>query len=85
MSRTNLSHYFVVFQCTPGYVDAVIVPVGPGHISVDISIYPCHAAWKNRVQAVVGGLKLSACELVLGFLWVDTDMGDVGVTTNVFG
>lgn len=39
---TNLADDLVVFQSTPGNVDTVIVPVGPGHMRVHIGIDPRH-------------------------------------------
>jgi len=38
LSAPNLSHDFVVFQDAPGDVDRVVVPVGAGHVRVDIGI-----------------------------------------------
>lgn len=40
--RTNLPHDLVVFQRTPGDINAVIIPVGSGHVFVDVCVHACH-------------------------------------------
>lgn len=43
--RTYLSDDFVILQHAPGDVDAVIVPIGPGHVLIDISVDASHDRW----------------------------------------
>ena len=44
MGPTNLAHNFIVLQDAPRNVHAVIVPVRPWHLLVDICIYTRHFA-----------------------------------------
>lgn len=39
---TYLANNFIIFQDTPGDIDTVVVPVGPRHMLVDISIDARH-------------------------------------------
>ena len=38
-----LPHDLVVLQNAPGDVDAIVIPICPGHIGVDVRIDACHA------------------------------------------
>lgn len=49
-ARTDLSDNLIILHHTPGNIHAVIVPVRPGHLLIDISIDPCHVA-RRRQQA----------------------------------
>lgn len=40
--RTDLPHDLIVLQDAPRNIDAVIIPVGPGHVSVDVRIDTRH-------------------------------------------
>ena len=41
---TDLSHYFIVLKHPPSNVDAIVIPICPWHLLVDIGIDSCHAA-----------------------------------------
>lgn len=49
---TNLSYYLVVLQHAPSYIDAIIVPVCPWHLLVDICVDTRHL-----VVALLGASK----------------------------
>ena len=68
---TNLANHLVVLQDTPGNVHTVIVPVGPGHVLVDIGIDARHGdgGWEagsgsahNRISIEIksGGVERGA-------------------------
>lgn len=42
--HTDLAHYLVVLQVSPGDVHTVVVPVRPWHLLVDICVDACHLA-----------------------------------------
>ena len=44
-ARTYLPDHLVVLEHPPGYINAVIVPVGPGHVLVDICVHASNA-WR---------------------------------------
>lgn len=50
--RTYFAHHFIVLKHSPGDIDAIIIPVGPRHMLVDIGIDARH----------VGGGSRSVCE-----------------------
>lgn len=44
--HTYLADHFVVFQNTPRNVHTIVVPIGPGHMLIDIGIDARHDEWQ---------------------------------------
>jgi len=58
LQRTDLAHHLIVLQLPPSDVHAVIVPVRPWHLLVDIGIDARHvevAARLSKAQVRIGG------------------------------
>lgn len=39
---TDLANNLIVFEASPLDLNAVIIPVGPGHMGIDVGIYSRH-------------------------------------------
>jgi hypothetical protein len=54
--RTDLAHDLVVLQHAPGYIHAVVVPVGARHVRVDVGVHASHAE-RLRIDSVAVEVK----------------------------
>jgi hypothetical protein len=61
LSTPNLPDHLVVFQDAPGDVDRVVVPVGAGHVRVDIGIDTGDARCASRVIQRHAGRRSACC------------------------
>ena len=94
-SRTYFPHHLVVFQHAPRNVDAIVVPIGPGHVLVDIRVHTgdagrSHWAALARVGSVAEALDTDEgrrATLRLTLITTDYVPGDVGAEmyTDVSG
>lgn len=58
---TYLAHDLVVVEHAPGYVDAVVVPVRPRHLLVDVGVDARH--WEDSAAALEAGPVVCGCRL----------------------
>ena len=58
VDHTNLANNLVVLEQAPGYVDAIVVPVGPWHKRIDVGVHARHAG-HMRAGLLVLGIRLA--------------------------